>query len=153
MKRLISHVRLLFNIRLVHLFSNTFESARYNMIIHVIVFLVIYLFIYLCHRLWKPPQGASLWRRASGHWILDKININSSKLFFHRQNMHNSLWNKPLYFQIFGPWPSSGILQFIKTTSCWQQESDQQWLISNELDRFLAVNNSKWMSPSCFNEL
>ena len=42
MKRLISHVRLLFNIQLVHLFSNTFETARYNMIIHVIVFLVIY---------------------------------------------------------------------------------------------------------------
>ena len=40
MKRLISHVRLLFNIQLVHLFSNTFETARYNMIIHVIVFLV-----------------------------------------------------------------------------------------------------------------
>ena len=41
MKRLISHVRLLFNIRLVHLFSNTYETARYNMIIHVIVFLVL----------------------------------------------------------------------------------------------------------------
>ena len=40
MKRLISHVRLLFNIQLVHLFSNAFETARYNMIIHVIVFLV-----------------------------------------------------------------------------------------------------------------
>ena len=40
MKRLISHVRLLYNIQLVHLFSNTFETARYNMIIHVIVFLV-----------------------------------------------------------------------------------------------------------------
>ena len=40
MKHLISHVRLLFNIQLVHLFSNTFETARYNMIIHVIVFLV-----------------------------------------------------------------------------------------------------------------
>ena len=34
MKRLISHVRLLFNIQLVHLFSNTFETARYNMIFH-----------------------------------------------------------------------------------------------------------------------
>ena len=43
MKRLISHVRLLFNIQLVHLFSNTFETARYNMIIHVIVFLVLLL--------------------------------------------------------------------------------------------------------------
>ena len=42
MKRLISHVRLLFNIHIVHLFSNTFETARYNMIIHVIVFLVIF---------------------------------------------------------------------------------------------------------------
>ena len=40
MRRLISHVRLLFYIQLVHLFSNTFETARYNMIIHVIVFLV-----------------------------------------------------------------------------------------------------------------
>ena len=40
MKRLISHVRLLFIIQLVHLFSNTFETARYNMIIHVIDFLV-----------------------------------------------------------------------------------------------------------------
>ena len=40
MKRLISHVSLLFNIQLV-LFSNTFETARYKMIIHVIVFLVI----------------------------------------------------------------------------------------------------------------
>ena len=40
MKRLISHVRLLFNIQLVHLFSNTFETARYNIIIHVLVFLV-----------------------------------------------------------------------------------------------------------------
>ena len=40
MKRLISHVRLLFDIQLVHLFSNIFETARYNMIIHVIVFLV-----------------------------------------------------------------------------------------------------------------
>ena len=40
MKRLISPVSLLFNIQLVHLFSNTFETARYNMIIHVIVFLV-----------------------------------------------------------------------------------------------------------------
>ena len=45
MKRLISHVRLLFNIQHVynikHLFSNTFQSARYNMIIHVKVFLVL----------------------------------------------------------------------------------------------------------------
>ena len=41
MKDLISHVRLLFNIQLVYLFSNNFETARYNMIIHVIVFLVI----------------------------------------------------------------------------------------------------------------
>ena len=40
MKRLISHVRLFFNIQPVHAFSNTFETARYNMIIHVIVFLV-----------------------------------------------------------------------------------------------------------------
>ena len=40
MKRFISHVRPLFNIQLVHLFSNAFESARYNMIIRVIVFLV-----------------------------------------------------------------------------------------------------------------
>ena len=40
-KRLISHVRLSNNIQLVHLFSNTFETARYNMIIHVIVFLVL----------------------------------------------------------------------------------------------------------------
>ena len=40
MKRLISHVRLLWNIQFVHLFSNTFETARYNMIIHVILFLV-----------------------------------------------------------------------------------------------------------------
>ena len=40
MKRPISRVRLLFNIQLVHLFSNTFETARYNMIIHVMVFLV-----------------------------------------------------------------------------------------------------------------
>ena len=40
MKRLISHVRLLFNIQLVHLFHKTFETARYNMIIHVIVFLL-----------------------------------------------------------------------------------------------------------------
>ena len=39
MKRLIPHFRLLFNIQLVHLFSNTYETARYNMIIHVIVFL------------------------------------------------------------------------------------------------------------------
>ena len=39
MKRLISHVKLLFNIQPVHLFSNTFETARYNMTIHVIVFL------------------------------------------------------------------------------------------------------------------
>ena len=41
MKRLISHVGLLLNIQLVYLFSHTFETARYNMIIHVIVFLVI----------------------------------------------------------------------------------------------------------------
>ena len=40
MKCLISHVRLFFDIQLVHLFSNTFETARYNMIIRVIVFLV-----------------------------------------------------------------------------------------------------------------
>ena len=46
MKRLISHVRLLFNIQLVHLFSNTFEIARYNMIIHVIVFLLLFIFIF-----------------------------------------------------------------------------------------------------------
>ena len=38
MKHLISHVRLLFKIQLVHLFSFTFETARYNIIIHVIVF-------------------------------------------------------------------------------------------------------------------
>ena len=42
MKRLVSHIRLVFNVQLVHLFSNTFETARYNMIIHVIVFLVIF---------------------------------------------------------------------------------------------------------------
>ena len=41
MKRFISQVRLLFNIQLVHLFPNTFETTRYNMIIHIIVFLVI----------------------------------------------------------------------------------------------------------------
>ena len=41
MKHLISHVRRLFNRQLVHLFSNSVETARYNMIIHVIVFLVI----------------------------------------------------------------------------------------------------------------
>ena len=39
MKHLISHVRLLCNIQLVH-FLNAFETARYYMIIHVIVFLV-----------------------------------------------------------------------------------------------------------------
>ena len=43
MKRLISHVRPLFNIQLVHLFSDTFETARYNMIIHVIFFLVLFI--------------------------------------------------------------------------------------------------------------
>ena len=41
MMRFISHVRLLFNIQLVRLFSYTFETAHFNMIIHVIVFLVI----------------------------------------------------------------------------------------------------------------
>ena len=43
MKRFISHDRLLFNIQLVHFFSDTFETARYNMIIHVIVFLVMFI--------------------------------------------------------------------------------------------------------------
>ena len=55
------------------------------------------------------------WHKIVYHSQNEKFN-NSSELFFHRENMHNSLWNKPLYFQIFGPWPSSGILQFIKTT-------------------------------------
>ena len=49
MKRLISHVRLLFNIQLVHLFSNTFETARYNMNIHVIVFLVTFHVVLFIH--------------------------------------------------------------------------------------------------------
>ena len=42
MKRLISHARLLFNIQLVHLFSKTFVTARYNLIIHIIFFLVLF---------------------------------------------------------------------------------------------------------------
>ena len=36
MKRLISHVRLLFNIQRVHLFSNTFKAACYNMHINML---------------------------------------------------------------------------------------------------------------------
>ena len=40
MKRPIFHVKLLFNKQLVHLFSNSIETARYNIIIHVLVFLV-----------------------------------------------------------------------------------------------------------------
>ena len=45
MKCLISHVRLLFNLQTVHLFSNTFETAHCNMIIHVIVFLVSFVYL------------------------------------------------------------------------------------------------------------
>ena len=46
MNRLISHVSLLSNIQLVHMFSNTFETARYNMIIHVIVFFFFFFFFF-----------------------------------------------------------------------------------------------------------
>ena len=49
LKRLFSHVRLLCNIQLVHLFFNTFAIACYSMIIHVIVLLV-FLLIVSCTR-------------------------------------------------------------------------------------------------------